>query len=47
MTHGAYHAAYQRSLEDPDGFWGEAAEAIDWITPPSRVLDDGRPPFYR
>jgi propionyl-CoA synthetase len=47
MSNGAYHAAYQRSLEDPDGFWGEAAEAIEWVTPPPRVLDDDRPPFYR
>jgi propionyl-CoA synthetase len=47
MSTGAYSAAYQRSLEDPDGFWGEAARAIDWMTPPPRVLDDDRPPFYR
>lgn len=26
-----YQAMYQRSLEDPDGFWGEQAEAnLDW-----------------
>ena len=47
MSTGAYSAAYQRSLEDPDGFWGEAAQAIDWVIPPPRVLDDDRPPFYR
>ncbi len=47
MSNGAYSAAYQRSLEDPDGFWGEAATAIDWVTPPPRVLDDDRPPFHR
>ena len=47
MSTGAYSAAYQRSLEDPDGFWGEAARAIDWMTPPPRVLDDDHPPFYR
>ena len=47
MSDGAYHAAYQRSLDDPDGFWGEAAKAIEWVTPPPRVLDDDRPPFYR
>jgi propionyl-CoA synthetase len=44
---GAYASAYRRSIEDPNGFWGEAAEAIDWIKPPTRVLDDSNPPFYR
>jgi propionyl-CoA synthetase len=44
---GAWRAAYERSLTDPEGWWGEAASAIDWITPPARVLDDSIPPFYR
>jgi propionyl-CoA synthetase len=44
---GAYARAYRRSIDDPNGFWGEAAEAIDWIKPPQRVLDDSNPPFYR
>jgi len=38
---------FQRSLADPDGFWGEAAQAIDWFTPPATVLDGSSPPFYR
>jgi propionyl-CoA synthetase len=37
----------RRSLEDPEGFWGEAAEGIDWITRWDRVLDDSKAPFYR
>jgi propionyl-CoA synthetase len=44
---GAYAAAYRRSIEDPEGFWKEAAEGIDWIHPPQRVLDDDAAPFYR
>ncbi|MFN0284876.1 MAG: propionyl-CoA synthetase [Kineosporiaceae bacterium] len=44
---GAYATAYRRSIEDPAGFWGEAAAGIDWITAPERVLDDDTPPFYR
>jgi propionyl-CoA synthetase len=24
----------------------KAAEAIDWVKPPSRALDDSRAPFY-
>ncbi|MDU0313965.1 propionyl-CoA synthetase [Phycicoccus sp. M110.8] len=47
MSTGAYSAAYQRSLQDPDGFWGEAARAVEWSTPPARVLDSDRPPFHR
>ncbi len=44
---GAYDEAHRRSLADPEGFWGEAAEGISWVTRPPRVLDDDRPPFYR
>jgi propionyl-CoA synthetase len=42
-----YRAAYEYSLRDPEGFWGDAAKAIHWIHPPRRVLDDENPPFYR
>ena len=38
---------YRQSLEDPQGFWAEAAAAIDWDEPWERVLDDSRAPFYR
>jgi propionyl-CoA synthetase len=44
---GRFDETYRRSLEDPVGFWAEAAEAIDWDTPWERVLDDSRAPFYR
>jgi propionyl-CoA synthetase len=44
---GAYASTYRRSIDDPNGFWGEAAQGIDWIKPPARVLDDDTPPFYR
>ncbi|MEE8271406.1 MAG: AMP-binding protein, partial [Alphaproteobacteria bacterium] len=44
---GAYEQAYRRSLQDPAGFWGEAAEAIDWTRRWDRVLDDTSAPFYR
>ena len=36
-----------RSLKDPVGFWGEAAEAVHWYKRWEKVLDDSRPPFYR
>ena len=42
-----YERTYRRSLEDPDGFWAEAAEAISWDHAWTRVLDDLNKPFYR
>ena len=42
-----YTRAYRRSLEDPEGFWGDAAADLSWIHPPTRVLDADRAPFYR
>jgi propionyl-CoA synthetase len=44
---GTFDAVYKRSIEDPNGFWGEAAAGIDWIQPWDHVLDDRSPPFYR
>jgi len=44
---GRYEEVFRRSIEDPEGFWGEAAEAIDWSRKWDRVLDDTDPPFYR
>ena len=32
-----YLAMYKRSLEDPNGFWGEAGKRIDWIKPYTKV----------
>jgi propionyl-CoA synthetase len=39
--------AFDRSLKDPAGFWGEAAEEVDWYKRWEKVLDDSRPPFSR
>jgi acetyl-CoA synthetase len=36
---GEYEALYQRSLDDPDGFWRELAKRIDWIQAPTRISD--------
>ncbi len=38
-TTSLYHAVHARSLSDPEGFWGEAAREIDWITPPTKIFD--------
>ena len=34
-----YHEVYARWQRDPTGFWGEAAEAIDWFEKPKTVFD--------
>ncbi|WNV12341.1 propionyl-CoA synthetase [Tardiphaga sp. 709] len=34
-----YHEVHAHSLVDPEGFWGEAAKAIDWIEPAKKVFD--------
>ncbi len=36
---GDYQQTYRRSIDDPEGFWGEQAAAIDWIHRPQQVLD--------
>ena len=42
-----YAETYRRSLERPEEFWAEAAEAIDWERRWDQVLDCSRPPFSR
>ncbi|MCR9218905.1 MAG: propionyl-CoA synthetase [Alphaproteobacteria bacterium] len=45
---GALDAVYSRSMEDPEGFWAEAAEAIDWDRRWDAVIDrSGAPHVYR
>ncbi|WP_315777846.1 MULTISPECIES: propionyl-CoA synthetase [unclassified Bradyrhizobium] len=34
-----YHEVHARSLQDPEGFWAEAARAIDWIEPAKKIFD--------
>jgi propionyl-CoA synthetase len=34
-----YQEVYARWQRDPEGFWREAAQEIDWIEPPKRVFD--------
>ena len=42
-----YDEAFQKSINDPDAFWGEAAEDVAWYKKPDTVLDSSNPPFYR
>ena len=47
MATGALNDAFKRSLEDPAGFWGEAAVGVHWYKKWEKVLDDSQQPFYR
>jgi propionyl-CoA synthetase len=38
-TASRYAETYARWQRDPQGFWGEAADAIDWIRKPETVFD--------
>ena len=42
-----YEAMYNRSLEDPEAFWGEAARELAWYEPWQQVLDSSEAPFYK
>ena len=44
---GSYELAFRRSIDDPEGFWGAAADAVSWDRRPTVVLDERRPPFSR
>jgi len=38
-TASRYAEAYERACRDPEGFWAEAARAIDWDRPADKVFD--------
>ena len=40
---GRFDEVYQRSMEDPNGFWAEAAEDIAWYKKWDKVLEWFRP----
>lgn len=33
----AYRAMYQAAIDNPEGFWGEQAKRVTWMTPPTRM----------
>jgi len=41
-----YQDIYAGWQADPEGFWMQAAEAIDWVKKPSKALFDENAPFY-
>jgi propionyl-CoA synthetase len=42
----AYADLHRASLQDPNTFWMEQAQAIDWVKPPSKALFDENAPLY-
>ncbi|MEJ2727407.1 MAG: propionyl-CoA synthetase [Deltaproteobacteria bacterium] len=42
-----YNQAFEQSIKDPDGFWGEVAENCHWYKKWDKVLDDSKKPFFR
>ena len=38
-----YERMYKRSVEDPEGFWAEAAAELEWFTPWTKVLQGSGP----
>ena len=41
-----YNEVYNRSLADPEGFWLDEADKIDWVQKPSKALFDDNAPIY-
>jgi propionyl-CoA synthetase len=44
---GKYDELFRKSIQDPEGFWAEAAKDITWYRKWDKVLDASNPPFYR
>jgi propionyl-CoA synthetase len=42
----AYKTVYEGWKSDPEAFWMQAAEAIDWVCKPGRALNADRAPIY-
>src|SRR4030066_1918031 len=47
MRYRSYDEAYSRSMNDPKGFWADAAEAVSWIKKWDSVVSSPKPEFYR
>ncbi len=42
-----YDAWYKQSIEDPEGFWADRANELEWYKKWDKVLDDSNAPFYK
>jgi propionyl-CoA synthetase len=43
MSYAEVHARWRA---DPEGFWADAARAIDWVRAPATILDRSRAPLF-
>jgi propionyl-CoA synthetase len=44
---GAYEDVFRAAVQDREGFWLQAAQALEWETAPTTALDESNPPFYQ
>lgn len=42
-----YEAVYDKAIADPESFWAERAETLEWYKKWDKVLDDSNKPFYK
>ncbi|HRQ87427.1 MAG TPA: acetyl-coenzyme A synthetase N-terminal domain-containing protein, partial [Bacteroidia bacterium] len=42
-----YQARYERSIDDPEGWWSECAATLQWQSPWTQVLDWSDAPFAK
>jgi propionyl-CoA synthetase len=42
-----YDESFRRSIDDAPDFWAQAAALVEWVTPPTTILDDTEAPLYR
>lgn len=42
-----YRSVWERSIEEPESFWAEAAKGVDWYVEPTVILDDSEAPIYK
>jgi len=42
----SYQTIYKAAKSNPEKFWMEAANQVDWITPPTKALFEDNAPFY-
>jgi propionyl-CoA synthetase len=44
---GKFDEVFQRSVDNPEAFWAEAAKDITWYKEPEVILDSSNAPFYK
>ncbi len=47
MSDNSYEETYLSWQNDPEKFWHDAAQELDWVERWDQVLDDTNPPLYR